>query len=587
MPTVVDSLVTTIGLDTSAFKLGSREVEASIRRLKIEGDRFAKEFEASGKTAAQFFAQAKTEALGLIGTLVGAGGMAAFVKQTTQSLADLGRTALNIGVSIPQLNAFQNVIERNGGTAESATASMKGLVDQIERFKVFGDPTVFKFLNPIGASIDDTPLGIWQKFVEFADKHQNDPALVNLIGKGLGFDQGLINASMQIHGATNAVQQLHEEMQRVATPEMVKNAIELQKSWEDLAHQATFTGYAVMNNLSPALQSVLKWGKDELEQNPGVITALTAIVGALTTLGAIRISASLMGLTGLAAVTKGLVAIVERLALSWGTLALSLHGDTPPPEQDKEVGPGGEFFGAHGAVHNWWQRNAPQWLGGGTGGASLERQAQVRDQLARDLGITPDAASGIVSNLNAESGLQGINERTPRVPGSRGGFGWAQWTGQRRLDFEAYAKTHGLDPASDAANYGFLIHELQTKYPGLLAQLKRGNITASEAANLVFTQYESGGDPSLEGSRAGHVAGADRLARLRTPSAPGTESRIDPALVPQPGASVSNSTNTNSTSVSVGDVHVHTQATDAHGIAGDLHSAVTDAFVQQANRGLQ
>ena len=33
-------------------------------------------------------------------------------------------------------------------------------------------------------------------------------------------------------------------------------------------------------------------------------------------------------------------------------------------------------------------------------------------------------------------------------PGAKGGWGWAQWTGKRRRQFEAYVKEHNLDPYS-------------------------------------------------------------------------------------------------------------------------------------------
>lgn len=85
----------------------------------------------------------------------------------------------------------------------------------------------------------------------------------------------------------------------------------------------------------------------------------------------------------------------------------------------------------------------------------------VIQRLSRDLNITPQQAAGIVGQLGHESaGLQAINEYQPVVPGSRGGFGWAQWTGPRRRQFESWAKNQGLDVADPEANYGFLIHEL-------------------------------------------------------------------------------------------------------------------------------
>ena len=84
------------------------------------------------------------------------------------------------------------------------------------------------------------------------------------------------------------------------------------------------------------------------------------------------------------------------------------------------------------------------------------------DLLSKDFGLQPHQAAGIVGQLGHESaGLQAINERNPLVKGSRGGFGWAQWTGPRRRQFEGWADQNGLSPTSPEANYGFLKKELE------------------------------------------------------------------------------------------------------------------------------
>ena len=204
-----------------------------------------------------------------------------------------------------------------------------------------------------------------------------------------------------------------------------------------------------------------------------------------------------------------------------------------------------------------------------------QRLAGIRAKLSADLGISPNDAAGMLSNLWAESHVRGINEASPEVPGSRGGWGWAQWTGQRRLDFEKFAASRGLDPASDEANYGFLSHELRTKYPDILRKLQRRDISATEAANLFF-EYESGGAASLEKHRPGHVANAERISQFSAPT---------PAqLAPGGGSGVQNAWHNQH--VQVGDVHVHTNANDARGIANDIHQEMKNA-ISQTNRGLE
>lgn len=71
-------------------------------------------------------------------------------------------------------------------------------------------------------------------------------------------------------------------------------------------------------------------------------------------------------------------------------------------------------------------------------------------------------AAAIVGNLGHESGgFKSLQELKPVVPGSRGGYGYAQWTGPRRRAYEAYCARNKLDPKSDKANYAFLFVELK------------------------------------------------------------------------------------------------------------------------------
>ncbi len=83
--------------------------------------------------------------------------------------------------------------------------------------------------------------------------------------------------------------------------------------------------------------------------------------------------------------------------------------------------------------------------------------------LMADFGLSDEEAAAIVGNLGHESGgFKFLQELKPMVPGSKGGWGWAQWTGPRRRSFEAYCARNNLDPASDKANYGWLFVELTT-----------------------------------------------------------------------------------------------------------------------------
>lgn len=104
---------------------------------------------------------------------------------------------------------------------------------------------------------------------------------------------------------------------------------------------------------------------------------------------------------------------------------------------------------------------------GGIGFAGQAPSAPVGDNADRirmgliNRGLPATAADGILMNLQDESGLNpGINEAAPVVPGSRGGFGLAQWTGPRRVGLEQAAAQRGVDPSDIDLQLDYLVGEL-------------------------------------------------------------------------------------------------------------------------------
>jgi hypothetical protein len=123
------------------------------------------------------------------------------------------------------------------------------------------------------------------------------------------------------------------------------------------------------------------------------------------------------------------------------------------------------------------------------------KSAVLITNLMTRYGLTKEQAAGMVGNLGYESGgLQpDINEKNPLVKGSKGGYGWAQWTGTRRKAFEDFAAARGLDMKSDEANWQFLQHELDTTHKGAVDAVKRTS-TVDEAVSVFEKKYE-GADP--------------------------------------------------------------------------------------------
>ena len=128
--------------------------------------------------------------------------------------------------------------------------------------------------------------------------------------------------------------------------------------------------------------------------------------------------------------------------------------------------------------------------------------SEVGSRLVADLeealGITETQAAGLVGNLDYETGgFKFMQELKPVVPGSKGGLGFAQWTGTRREAFETWAANNNADTNSYEANRDYLIHEISNTNEGRFLPNLEKTTTAEEAARVVSEQYLRPGIPKI------------------------------------------------------------------------------------------
>lgn len=134
---------------------------------------------------------------------------------------------------------------------------------------------------------------------------------------------------------------------------------------------------------------------------------------------------------------------------------------------------------------------------------------RLMQDLARDYGLQPHQAAGIVGNFAVETGnFNHQQEINPVVAGSRGGYGMAQWTGPRRRQLEAYASSNGLDVSSYEAQYGFLSHELNGEYASVVRQMQNAGST-EEATRIFMEKFERPGVPHFDKRLAYAMAAAN------------------------------------------------------------------------------
>lgn len=147
------------------------------------------------------------------------------------------------------------------------------------------------------------------------------------------------------------------------------------------------------------------------------------------------------------------------------------------------------------------------------------RCGRLGPALMRALSLTDIQAAGLLGNLGHETGgFRHLQEIAPAAPGSRGGWGIAQWTGARRTAMEAWSRAQGLDPASEEANEGYLLFELRTDEVAALEALRRA-ATLEDATASFCRDFERPGISAMPDRLVWARRALRALRALRAPSA--------------------------------------------------------------------
>jgi hypothetical protein len=199
---------------------------------------------------------------------------------------------------------------------------------------------------------------------------------------------------------------------------------------------------------------------------------------------------------------------IKTVLLAPPVLYVESHDQTPPPVKLVTTG---------GGTVNLFSKE-PQ-VGPLSEADSWAMADQVARQLMKDFGFTRAQAAGIVGNLFHESvGMNAnVNEFNWRYPEGDPrnygqpfdnvyGYGWAQWSADRKTAYVEFCKENGLNAASPYANYAFLVHELKTSESGTVPAVL-ATTTVDDAAVVFRKVFERAAMP-VDSSR---VAAANTI----------------------------------------------------------------------------
>ncbi|HCL6442127.1 TPA: lytic transglycosylase domain-containing protein [Klebsiella pneumoniae] len=273
--TVIDALLITLGLDTSDFRKGQKDVSDDLKKQREDAKKTAKEMAEQGKKAAAFFGSIKTELLALTGVTVTAGGLMSFVKSTTSGLMELSVQAKALGMTAKELDGVGKAAEAAGSSVEKINAALQGFQSAKEQAKsgVYNTPVTeaairLNSLTHDSFNVrDDSVQTTFRKILESARK-VTDPDIRRQILQSVGIDDAV--------NQRNQEGQFLPDVDRLTkssgiTDASTKGAKEFTAAWAELGQNFDTIKNQIYEGLIPTirdLNSLLKeWSSGNVKSS--------------------------------------------------------------------------------------------------------------------------------------------------------------------------------------------------------------------------------------------------------------------------------------------------------------------------------
>jgi len=588
MPTIIDSLIVKLGLDPKDFNANKDKVKGGLKDLSTESDKTGKGFSNAAFEASKFLA--------VIGGTVA---IQQFIEHTITTNSELHRLSVNLGLVTDDVSAWSNAAALAGGS----TAGLQGSMDMLNRaqteLQLTGQSSLIPYFSALGLSLADASgkarpvtdilLDLSERFAAL------DRPTANNLGRMMGIDQGTMQLLLSGRKEVELVIKKQKEF-TATTKRQGEEAQRLYRQLTEAKQGVKAFGQELLSNATPALEKMLEvmreFGAWVLENKEFVKTFLAILAAGLAgvALAAAPINLVILAVTGLA----GAISLLTQDFATWkrggetfidwakwepGFLAAAkginwikgLLTDLVYRAIAAGDGIAAVFNRDWGRVKFAWEefkKGAPAEMPVSPVNIGMTSTESTVMDFFQKQGWTREQAAGITSNLKHESSF---NHQAVGDGGKA--FGVAQWHPDRQSDFK---KVFGKDIRQSTLDeqLQFVQYELTIGKEKAAGDRLKQAYNAFDAGAVISEYYERPADRQGESVKRGSFA--DSLMD----GIPGASQTSSDAIRSQSTTSTVNVEN------NIGEINIHTEATDAEGIAKDIGGAMDFLKTSQANRGL-
>lgn len=257
MPTIIDALVVSLGLDAKAVVKGQKQAEGAFKRVQTSAAKMGDGVAAAANTAGDAFHSLERKALAFFAVLTAGKTLKAFISDTTSANVAAGNMARNLGVSVNSLTAWQKAAQAAGGSAEDVSSSLGSLVSQFQT--IDGRRNLGMMFGQMGVRLEGANGQLRDMNSLMPDlaraAQRLGPQMFSALGSQAGFSQGFINLLEQ---GPEHIQKLYASLQKYAPTERdTRASAQLLEDWTKLTAQSEAFGRSIMTDLSPEVHELM------------------------------------------------------------------------------------------------------------------------------------------------------------------------------------------------------------------------------------------------------------------------------------------------------------------------------------------
>jgi len=547
---VLDAFLVTFGIDTKPLDRDARDIDRKNRDIKDSAKRTFTEMESSGKNLGLTFRNVRNELAGMLVLFTGSKSILDFASGMIKSEAQAGRLSDTIGVATSRIIAWQQAVKGAGGSPGEADAALSTAAKWKADWRLQPQNVPQAELARLGINANDleraSPDELLMK-LSAARSRMRATEFAALLQR-VGLPQSVIFLLEQ--GSARLREQIREHERNANVTEADAKAAEaLQEKLAKLDSMIQGKLRPTLSGLIDQFSTAVDWLDKHNALAPLVVTALGAVaIAAAAATGPWSLLAGAIGAAILA--YKDFEALQnmsakEREAFDKRGAELRQRAWDQLERGDVSgflatLGEGfTERMGHSLNGTSWSATNAATPQGGPVSDLFNVLQSEFGTERAR----------GIWAGIGAESGWNPNN-----VNPQSGAYGLGQWLGPRKAEL---FRRYGPNPTA-ADQMQFLIWELKGGDRGGRKVLDQ--TTADHALLAYITSFMR---PAAGGETLGDIArGRQYLTGRAAARAPAGD-------------------------VNIQSVTIHTQATDAQGIARDFHGALkARGLVTQMDAGV-